>query len=60
MKAGVSVPNARLTTSSYASQYNRQLRDLIIAGKAKPSFVASHHIGIDEAPDAYVKFSESQ
>lgn len=37
--------------------YNRQLRDLIIAGKAKPSFVASHHIGIDEAPDAYVKFN---
>jgi threonine dehydrogenase-like Zn-dependent dehydrogenase len=36
--------------------YNRYLRDLIIAGKAKPSFVVSHEVGIDEAPDAYDKF----
>jgi threonine dehydrogenase-like Zn-dependent dehydrogenase len=38
--------------------YNRYLRDMIIAGKAKPSFVVSHEIGIDEAPDAYVKFDK--
>lgn len=25
-------------------QYNRYLRDLIIAGKAKPSFVVSHEV----------------
>lgn len=36
--------------------YNRYLRDLIIAGKAKPSFVVSHEINIDDAPDAYDKF----
>jgi len=36
--------------------YNRYLRDLIISGRAKPSFVVSHEVGIDEAPDAYDKF----
>lgn len=36
--------------------YNRYLRDLIISGRAKPSFVVSHEIGIDEAVDAYDKF----
>ena len=36
--------------------YNRYLRDLIISGKAKPSFVVSHEVGIDEAPEAYDKF----
>lgn len=38
--------------------YNRYLRDLIIAGKAKPSFVVSHEITIDEAPVAYEKFDK--
>lgn len=36
--------------------YNRYLRDLIISGKAKPSFVVSHEINIDDAPRAYEKF----
>jgi threonine dehydrogenase-like Zn-dependent dehydrogenase len=31
---------------------------MIIAGKAKPSFVVSHEIGIDEAPEAYHKFDK--
>ncbi|EXJ74704.1 alcohol dehydrogenase [Cladophialophora psammophila CBS 110553] len=34
------------------------LRDLIIAGKAKPSFVVSHEIGIDDAEMAYDKFDK--
>ncbi|KAI5460850.1 hypothetical protein BGZ63DRAFT_358211 [Mariannaea sp. PMI_226] len=38
--------------------YNRYLRDLIISGKAKPSFVVSHHINIDEAEVAYEKFDK--
>jgi len=38
--------------------YNRQLRDMIIAGKAKPSFVVSHEVELDEAPEAYVKFDK--
>ena len=35
--------------------YNRHLRDLIISGRAKPSFVVSHEIGLDDAPKAYKK-----
>ncbi|KAH7922913.1 NAD(P)-binding protein [Leucogyrophana mollusca] len=38
--------------------YNRYLRDLIIAGKAKPSFVVSHNLSLDEATSAYDKFDK--
>jgi threonine dehydrogenase-like Zn-dependent dehydrogenase len=38
--------------------YNRYLRDLIISGRAKPSFVVTHHVSIDEAPVAYEKFDK--
>jgi threonine dehydrogenase-like Zn-dependent dehydrogenase len=38
--------------------YNRYLRDLIISGVAKPSFIVSNHIDIDDAPDAYKKFDK--
>ncbi|KAF8872447.1 GroES-like protein [Gymnopilus junonius] len=36
--------------------YNRYLRDLIISGKAKPSFVVSHNLPLDQAAEAYDKF----
>ena len=39
-------------------KYNAYLRDLIIAGKASPSFVVSHEVPLDEAPDAYTKFDK--
>ncbi|KAF7796057.1 hypothetical protein EIP86_007228 [Pleurotus ostreatoroseus] len=39
-------------------KYNRYLRDLIIAGRAKPSFVVSHNVGLEEAPVAYEKFDK--
>lgn len=39
-------------------QYNRQLRDLIIAGRAKPSFVVSHELPLEDAPGAYEKFDQ--
>ncbi|MYR57822.1 alcohol dehydrogenase catalytic domain-containing protein [Streptomyces sp. SID625] len=39
-------------------QYNRQLRDLIIAGRARPSFVVSHELPLDQAPQAYEKFDQ--
>ena len=32
--------------------YNRELRDLIIAGRAKPSFLVRHELPLDDAPDA--------
>jgi glutathione-independent formaldehyde dehydrogenase len=36
--------------------YNRRLRDLIAAGRAQPSFLVSHNLGLDEAPEAYRHF----
>ena len=39
-------------------RYNAYLRDLIAAGKASPSFVVSHEISLDEAPEAYQKFDQ--
>ncbi|WP_338748619.1 glutathione-independent formaldehyde dehydrogenase [Janibacter alittae] len=39
-------------------KYNRQLRDLIAAGKASPSFIVSHNLSLDQAPDAYQNFDE--
>ncbi|KAF4599092.1 hypothetical protein EYR40_006181 [Pleurotus pulmonarius] len=38
--------------------YNRYLRDLIISGRAKPSFVVSHNLPLSEAPSAYHKFDK--
>jgi glutathione-independent formaldehyde dehydrogenase len=37
-------------------KYNRQLRDLIAAGKAEPSFIVSHELPLDQAPEAYSHF----
>ncbi len=39
-------------------KYNEYLRDLIVTGRAKPSQIVSHHIRIDEAPEAYDKFDQ--
>jgi threonine dehydrogenase-like Zn-dependent dehydrogenase len=37
-------------------RYNRHLRDLIAVGKAKPSFVVSHELPLDQAPEGYRHF----
>ncbi|MBV8489717.1 MAG: alcohol dehydrogenase, partial [Candidatus Eremiobacteraeota bacterium] len=37
-------------------RYNEYLRDLILAGKAKPSEYVSHRLPLEAAPDAYDKF----
>ncbi len=39
-------------------KYNAYLRDMIISGRATPSFVVSHSVSLDEAPDAYKKFDQ--
>jgi glutathione-independent formaldehyde dehydrogenase len=39
-------------------KYNEYLRDLIVNGRAKPGQIVSHHIDIDDAPDAYDKFDQ--
>jgi glutathione-independent formaldehyde dehydrogenase len=36
--------------------YNRRLRDLIASGRATPSFVVSHQIPLEDAPEAYKHF----
>ena len=41
-------------------RYNAYLRDMIIAGRANPSFVVSHEVSLDEAPDAYSKFDRRE
>ena len=41
-------------------RYNAYLRDLIIAGRAKPSFVVSHEVPLEDAPDAYRKFDRRE
>lgn len=61
--AGASLPFGTLfekgltlgTGQCNVKMYNRHLRDLIISGRAKPSFVVSHEIGLDDAPKAYKK-----
>ncbi|MBM9508741.1 glutathione-independent formaldehyde dehydrogenase [Actinacidiphila acididurans] len=39
-------------------RYNRQLRDMIIEGRATPSFVVSHELPLDQAASAYDKFDK--
>ncbi len=41
-------------------RYNRQLRDLIHSGRAKPSFLISHRLDLDEAPEAYSHFDKRE
>ena len=36
--------------------YNRQLRDLIAAGKAKPSFIVSHELPLERGAGGYEHF----
>ncbi|MDQ1720579.1 MAG: glutathione-independent formaldehyde dehydrogenase [Pseudonocardiales bacterium] len=37
-------------------RYNRRLRDLIAGGKATPSFIVSHELPLQQAPEAYKHF----
>ncbi len=39
-------------------RYNEYLRDMIIAGRAKPSFIISHRLPLSEAPLAYQNFDK--
>ena len=41
-------------------RYNRKLRDMIIEGRADPSFLVSHRVGIDEAPEMYERFDNRE
>ncbi len=34
------------------------LSDLIVSGRAHPGKIVSHHIGLDEGPEAYCLFED--
>src|SRR5581483_8909098 len=40
------------------ARYNRELRDLIVNGRAKPSFLVSHELPLEEAPTGYDNFDK--
>ncbi|KQR74054.1 aldehyde dehydrogenase [Burkholderia sp. Leaf177] len=44
------------TGQANVKAYNRKLRELIAADKAKPSLIVSHELPLEEAPDAYKHF----
>jgi glutathione-independent formaldehyde dehydrogenase len=46
------------TGQTPVKRYVEFLRDLIIAGKAKPSQIISKRLSLAEAPDAYQRFDE--
>jgi glutathione-independent formaldehyde dehydrogenase len=48
------------TGQANVKRYNRHLRDLIIEGRADPSFVVSKELPLDEAPEAYERFDNRE
>lgn len=48
------------TGQAPVKRYNRQLRDLIVAGRAKPGWIVSHDLPLDAAPDAYERFDRRE
>jgi glutathione-independent formaldehyde dehydrogenase len=48
------------TGQANVKSYNRYLRDLIVAGRAEPSFVVSKELPLAEAPDAYERFDNRE
>jgi glutathione-independent formaldehyde dehydrogenase len=46
------------TGQAPVKRYNRELRELIIAGRAQPSKLVSHELGLDQAVDAYEHFDK--
>lgn len=48
------------TGQANVKAYNRNLRNLIHKGRAKPSWIVSHELALDDAPDAYKHFDERE
>jgi glutathione-independent formaldehyde dehydrogenase len=44
------------TGQANVKQYNRRLRELISNGVARPSFIVSHRLPLEQAPEAYEHF----
>jgi threonine dehydrogenase-like Zn-dependent dehydrogenase len=45
---------------THVRKYMQELLDLILEGKIDPSFLITHRIGIDDAPEAYKTFLEKK
>jgi glutathione-independent formaldehyde dehydrogenase len=41
-------------------RYNTRLRDLIVAGRAKPSVIVSQRLPLAAAPDAFRRFDQRE
>jgi glutathione-independent formaldehyde dehydrogenase len=48
------------TGQANVKAYNRQLRDMIVAGRAEPSFVVSQRLPLSDAPEAYRRFDHRE
>ena len=48
------------TGQAPVKRYNRHLRDLIIAGRAEPSKIVSHELGLDGAVEGYDRFDKRE
>jgi threonine dehydrogenase-like Zn-dependent dehydrogenase len=46
------------TGQANVKAYNRRLRDMITARKASPSFIISHELPLEKAPEGYKNFDE--
>ncbi|MGZ5255594.1 MAG: hypothetical protein ACXWCT_14380, partial [Flavitalea sp.] len=46
------------TGQAKVQSYHRQLCTLISSGKAKPSFIISHELSLEDAPEAYKHFDD--
>lgn len=44
------------TGQAPVKRYNRHLRDLIMAGRARPSFIVSHELHLGSGPEGYENF----
>jgi glutathione-independent formaldehyde dehydrogenase len=51
-KKGISIGSGQCPVK----RYNRELRDLIIRGQARPSFIVSHELNLDDAAEGYKNF----
>ena len=48
------------TGQAPVKRYNRELRDMIIAGRAQPSKLVSHELGLEQAPEGYDRFDKRE
>jgi len=48
------------TGQAPVKRYNRQLRDLIVGGRANPGFLVSHELGLDQAAEGHENFDNRE